>query len=111
MDIIYLILFLLLLISCWILLFIRAQMRRKILIEANKFFLENDIVKDDASLSYKLFTRIFYDIKSFRILKKSVNQMPIEFKIKLNRYRLLDWITISSILLVIFFALFAHKLK
>ena len=102
----YLILFL----FSWILIFIRAEMIRKLLKKARKYLIELNIIVGEPSVLYKvLTTNFFYDFKSYRILKQSIERMPSSIQKSHRRLKTINYLTYFSVFLVIGFALTAYK--
>lgn len=102
-------LFVFLLFGCWILQFVRAKMRRRMLNNAAKLFDEKNKLKDPDSVRYILFRRFFYDIKRFRLLKKEIKNMPKHIQKSYRQYLRINFITILAIFLIILFGLLSYK--
>lgn len=108
-DIRYLYFYLFLIFICWALIFFRAEMRRRLLKKTRQYFEENKILVKEPSTTYLIFKTIFYDTECFKVLKQSIRTMPDSFQKSYRRYKIINYLTYFSIVLVIGFSLTAYR--
>lgn len=97
-----------LLILVWIVLFIRALVRRK-LIDHSSIFFERGDLRDQWKETYESAIRIVGDVKRVRLIQGSAEVLPTDLRLKLNRFRFLHRATLALILIVIIFIFSAAK--
>jgi hypothetical protein len=97
-----------LLVGVWVLLFVRALARQKLL-KAAIPFLEHGDLRDEWAATYHGARRIFGETRRLRLIQRSLSTLPAELKKSHARFVFMSRAVVSLIALLVLLAFFAYR--